>query len=282
MRLPAMRSLLCGVVVLVTACGEPAIDGSSGDSYERTLERVRDRLRAEDRERLDAALDAIRAGWWERRRIDLDLDHLNDVDQDEWTRSIVHGLTFRDVIGEGSRISECRLDLEEADLLEIIENMEAVQSDIRELAAVRTLRGSWRPIPRPGGGEPLLFAVDLMFRNELEWTASSLTFELRLWSPERKLYWGTETATWQIPGGIQPGEERLYQTQVLGSLRDGFLAAGTDAALTAVVVGAVDAMGNRVGSASGLPIRHFEDRAEQARVRLEGLRQGLSREDGAR
>ncbi len=230
---------------LIVGCGEKTIDGSSDESLEDSIKKIREDLSKEEKEKFKAAVTAVA------------LKNINLVDPEGSKKKIVKeldGKTALDVIELGEKIAaeieEKQAKFEEERLLREKEEVarrkerqvqyekELLEHRKQEIAAqkkrikekiiktvdeIKELKKQYE-IVKKARSEISKFKIiksefyyaessyitkpiiDLKIKNETKYPISRVYFSAVLSSPGRSIPWVKDTFNYKVPGGVEPGE----------------------------------------------------------------------------
>ncbi len=201
-----LSSFLAVPLVLV-ACS-PTVDGSSDESFEASLERVRQALPEAQRAVFDTAMVTVSLS---------DLDLLEGVFTEaaspgqlsRTVRERMDGKTAANVFAMSDSIVAERRERAREAALEKIEELEirkaASEAATVELAKFEVVRARFYQEEGVFGSEP---KIRLTLRNGAASAVSRAYFRGQVVSAGRSVPWIDEEFNFSLPGGIEPGETR--------------------------------------------------------------------------
>lgn len=263
-----MRSsgkLICRLVVfalsaiMVTACepgvfSDPTIDGSNPDSMKESVARVQASLPLEKQEQFSQGLlmiafseldvgDVLTAGATGNAD-SLILDAAKALD----------GKTGQEVIDEAARLRIMREEMERAQALEELRELEErvaqAEASALELSKFKVVRSRFSKRPREfGRAEPI---IELSVMNGTDATISRAYFKGTIATPGREVPWFTHGFNYPIPGGLEPNEEASWVLSPNAYSAWGSAQVPEDAVFTVTVERVDGADGGTLFSAQGL------------------------------
>ncbi|MCC5794012.1 MAG: hypothetical protein JJT85_04660 [Chromatiales bacterium] len=235
--------------LIIAGCSEPVVDAATESSTQRTLADVRASLPDDQRQEFDDAVQLLMVS-----QIDVAELLVSGADETDSIearmRAVIHGKTANEIISEARRLREERQRRErEQALLEILEleekraNAESARSS---LAAFEVLRSRFYVREeRFSGRQPI---IEMTVRNGTAHAISRAYFEGTLASPGRSVPWHKDAFNYSIPGGLEPGEEAIWNLAPNMFSDWGRLDFPDDAVFTVVVQRLDDAAGNALYS----------------------------------
>ncbi len=206
------------IIFVLSGCGEPAIDGSSEEAAEESVENLREDLSNEEKEDFNEALSAIIFE-------DIgDLEGLFDaaMQPEEFVSEVkdkIDGLTAAEIIEKGNEIAEKQAEREKKDLADQIESYEQriveaenAREQIAEDITVTTSEFKIRD-PEIGSTRGL---IEIGVRNETDKWISAIRFESEVISNEREVPWIEDRHRYEISGGLGPGESDTWTLRPSG------------------------------------------------------------------
>lgn len=205
---------LCGLVILLflAGCGAPKIDASSDEKLKSSIAKVRESLPEEKRSEFDEALATLAFE---------DFD-LTDFIKEEATqigtteakmKAALNRKTGEEVIAAAQEVIRKREEKEkEQALLEIKElqdKREEAEKNKLELAKFEILRSRFYKEEQDFIGKKPI--IELTVKNGTSYPVSRAYFMGTLASPNRTIPWLKERFNYEIPGGMEPGEEASWR-----------------------------------------------------------------------
>ena len=177
------------------AAASPTIDASTEDSFNNSIEELRETLSQEDRDRFDGSVGAyLMSSMLEGRSI-LEIGALSEEDLEiivEEARAGLHGKTADDVIGSVSEQASAN----PADPKDDNNDNEVPEGFIIESTNFYFRDSGYSNSP----------VIELKVTNNTGHAVSQAFFRGLLVSPNRSVPWVDERFNYSIAGGIEPGE----------------------------------------------------------------------------
>lgn len=198
------------VVLLLSGCGEPKLDGTSEDAMKKSVQKVSESLPEDKRAKFEEDLNLLIMGG-------IDFNAVLRGEKPESTMknvlSELNGKTAEQVSSTASalRIERERKEREQA-LQEIDElnKKEAEASDAKQQLAAFTVtksrfylqedKYSYRPKP----------VIEITVKNGTQSAVSRAYFKGTVASPGRSIPWIVEDFNYEISGGLEPGEQQSW------------------------------------------------------------------------
>lgn len=218
MRLGTGISLL--LLVFAWGCSEPTIDTSSDEAMSRSIERVRESLPEEDRERFDQAIEQLSMS-------EISWADIMSAGSEGGAETIaakvkdrLSGKTGEEILAEAAEIQaerereqqERERQQREQALQEIAElqaKVEQAEEHRKQLSAFEVERSRFfKESRRFGGPQPI---IELTVRNGTEHAVSRAFMVGTLASPGRSVPWLEEDFNYDISGGLEPGESATWR-----------------------------------------------------------------------
>lgn len=206
---------LIAILGLASACSTPRVDASSDKTLTESLARVRQSVPASDRFRFDLAVNELMMAQLAAQGAALFADTASLTParlRDRGLGAAVDGLTAREILAKGDSIQRHREAEERRLALAEIADLEARKAGrddaAAKLAGFKVIRARYRTVPGYFGTPEL--RVDLTVKNETTFAISRAYFHGVLRSPGRAVPWLSEEFNYQVPGGLEPGEEGTW------------------------------------------------------------------------
>ena len=197
------------VFLLITGCGDPKIDTSTIDTTQESIEKVRAALPDKDKIKFDKALSIIVFS-----QVDIDaVFSSSEIMWNEETKSILSGKTAQEVIGAAEVIKKRREEKEKKRISEEIKELEQKKSQaetaLAELSNFEIISAEFyrRQDETFKTEKPV---VELTVKNNTGYPVSRVVFEGILSSPGRLIPWVKDSFHYDIPGGLEPGEDATW------------------------------------------------------------------------
>ena len=210
-----MRSLFFFVLILcmfASGCGAPKIDASTDENMKDSIAKVRSSLPDEKKEEFDEAL-AILA---------FDQVEFTDFIQEEATgvgtteakmKNAIGGKTGEEVIAAAQEILRLREEKEKEqamlEIKELQEKRDLAEKNKKELAKFEISKSRfYKQEQEFMGDEPI---IELTVKNGTKYPISRAYFVGTIASPGRSIPWLKKDFNYEIPGGLEPGEEASWR-----------------------------------------------------------------------
>lgn len=263
-------SLLTLLLVLV-GCGPPRIDGSSEESIEASVAKVRSSLQATQQAAFDSALAIVAMSGIDIENAFVRLlagGEAGVVGMEGTVRSRLDGLAAAEVVAMSDSIRLVQLEAA-ADELEL--ELETYDTERKELAQLELSDPRLDVRTRSFLS---LHRLHLTFRNGLGRAIETAYVSAQLISPEREVPWVKESDVYfSFEGGIEPGETRSDSGFL--EARWGRVEVPAGAELKVQVQRILFPDGTSIGALSGL--LSFGPSTPPSRSRLDQLRQEIER-----
>ena len=199
------------VCLLFAGCSEPRVDGTDKESFKASVKKVKDGLSDERRQKFDDAIavittDAVGLG------LDGSLDEGSNGATEQTIYETLDGMTASEIIAKGDSIQAARDARKRKEAIEEIRELEQKRKEAkqakRKLEEFRVKRARFRKIDREFGGEQAI--ISLTVENGTNEAISRVYFEGTYKTPDRSVPWHSGTFNYEIPGGLEPGEEATW------------------------------------------------------------------------
>lgn len=200
--------LVAVATVALTACSEPTIDGGSEQALQTSIARVRDGLPPEQADRFEQALQVIVSDKTNfAASVEGDPDDVQEI-----LRLALNGKTAKAVIAQADRIQQAREQARRDKAEEEIKALEAEKAKAdRERAALSRFQVAsanfFMKDRKMFGKEPV---IELSVVNGTDKPVSRAHFQGRFISPDRSVPWFEDDFSYEIPGGLEPGEKATW------------------------------------------------------------------------
>jgi len=210
------------VCLLFAGCSEPRVDGTDEESFKASVKKVKDGLSDERRQKFDDAVTVITTD-----AIGLGLDGSLDGESNGATEQTIYetldGMTASEIIAKGDSIQSARDSVQAArdsikaarkrkEAIEEIRELEQKRKEAKQarqkLEEFRVKRARFRKIDREFRGEQAI--ISLTVENGTSEAISRVYFEGTYKTPDRSVPWHSGTFNYEIPGGLEPGEEATW------------------------------------------------------------------------
>lgn len=193
-------------------CSDPKIDASSDESMSQSVKAVRQSLPESKRADFDNALLILAFSLVDRN--ELSSEHVVGVGKLEGNaRHLLNGKTGEQILAEAERVLAERREREVRQALEEIEELEsklAKSENARQhLKSFQILRSRFYTRNLEYVGRQQI--IELTVKNGTEYAVSCAYFEGTLASPDRSVPWHKDNFSYNIPGGLEPGEEATWK-----------------------------------------------------------------------
>lgn len=233
------KFLLPSIILLfiIYGCSDPKVDASSDESIKTSIEQVRQSLNQEKKNKFDEALKILAFSQIDFKT--LLAEGASGVGTTEIKmKAALDGKTGDEIILEAERIKKLRKEKERAQAVDEIRELTAKKEKSikakKALENFRVIRSRfYKQEQTYGSPKPV---IELSVINWTTLPVSRVYFKGTLASPNRSIPWLTETFNYQIPGGIEPGEEAEWSLAPNMFSDWGKVRAPSDAILTVEVV----------------------------------------------
>lgn len=206
------RLMIIATVALALSACSPKLDGSSDEAFKASAEKVAKSLPEEKRGQFAGAMMAI--GMSNIDFADVMSGKATPDSMSAKMRESLNGLTADDVIERAKGIGAER-DAKErqqalAEIKELQDKKVASDQAKRQLASFQVLRSRYVVTDGIIGPEP---SFEMTVRNGTNRPVSRAHFLAVLASPGRAVPWKSEPFNYEIPGGIEPGEQKEWKLE---------------------------------------------------------------------
>jgi len=205
------RVLFLSLLLLVAGCSEPTIDK---ENPKESLSKVKSSLSPEKLQKfedawttvsMNAASDAMGSALTEG-----DDEAMNAFDS---YLAQVDGMTADDVIAYADSIERAKKRKERREAVKRIKELRQMKREAKRaedsLSQFRVLQSTFRMREREFmGAQPV---VELTVQNGTDHAISQMYFDATLESPDREVPWLEDRFSYEISGGIEPGERKNLQ-----------------------------------------------------------------------
>lgn len=253
------RCLTLAALLLLSACSEPAVDGSSEAALKASVEKISAKLDPEKRARFQESIQFVALN-------EVSISSILSGDQTADSLagdmySALDGKTADQVISEAERIRHARAARERAQALEEIaeleqaaEEAEAARDELQKFAVIRS-RFYQREREYSYRKEPI---IEIEVMNGTQYPVSRAYFKGTIASPSRSIPWLVEDFNYSISGGLEPGETAKWSLAPNSFGAWGSVNPPAEAVFTVDVVRLDGVDGEKVLDASGLSDRQKE------------------------
>lgn len=202
---------LVTILILIQSC-TPKIDSSSEKSYNESLEKVTNSVDKETKELLLNSIETIttyQLSQGNKNIFDVDFDKLVDD-----VRKQLDGLDASEIINLGKEI-QTKIDIAERKAAKmeydsLILNKLKAKSFRDSLKDFEILSSRFYRVKRYITTEPV---IDITIKNNSDQAISSISFLGEYKSPERSVPWAKAEFSYEISGGLEPGEDQRWRLQ---------------------------------------------------------------------
>ena len=203
---------------LVAISAEYRVDTSSDSRMKETVAKVREALPNDQRAVFDDALKTLIANSIDMRHLFASAlagertQRLAAGSLEHKLKSEIDGKTGAEIIAYAETIRRTREGQEKKQALQEIAELQVkkqkAQQAAEELAKFAVLRSRFYKQPRDYGRDQPI--IEITVRNDTAYPISRAYFKGILASPNRAVPWLRENFNYQIPGGLEPGEEATW------------------------------------------------------------------------
>lgn len=256
--------VVIAVALALSGCGKPKIDASNDETMKASIQKVRQSLPEDKRVAYDNALELIVFGG-------INFRHLMQPGADassvkDGIKNQLSGKTGEDVISYADNIRKVQAEKDEIQARQEIAELEnkkiAAELSANKLKAFKVLRSRFYFEKREFGRDQPI--ISLSVENSTDKAISRAYFKGVLTSSGRSVPWYTDTFSYQISGGLEPGEKASWNLAPNPYSDWGSVDAPADAIFTVTVM--------RIDDAEGKPIFGDSEFTEQDAHRLDRLK----------
>ncbi len=274
-----------GLVLLLGACAEPKLDGSSQETMRQSIETITETLPAEKAEAFREATKVLLFSEVDMKsmfRRALQGEDGEDLGAEMAAKGLakLDGMTVNQVIAEAEKVKGERrtrqrkilegevtdLEAEMADMLIAKEKYDALQSEIAKIQVSKTKlywrKDRWRDN----------LVIEVAVTNGLDKAISRLFMQGTLATPGRSVPWLVEDFNYSVAGGLEPGESQSWSLKPNRFSGDWKKAPKDrdDVVFTVIVEDAYDAEGNPMFD-TGYDAEKFERLADKLKSKRSAL-----------
>jgi flagellar biosynthesis GTPase FlhF len=211
--------LILGALLFLTACSkEKTIDASSDESMESSIQKVKDSLTPEEKEKFEESVMLLAFDGGNLFELAADPDGAARKMKDR-----LDGKTAAEVMSEAERIRvEREIEAEKARVEREIEEQKQITAEIAELEEEKKAAEAAKEQLKDfeivqskfyysEGGFTRDPTIELSVKNGLDEAVSRAYFKGVLATPGRSVPWVAETFNYSISGGLEPNEEATWK-----------------------------------------------------------------------
>lgn len=251
-------------VLMLSACGEPKLDGSSEEAMKKSAKAVSESLPAEKRSQFEADLSLIALS-----KANIGAVMSGKTSSSELTASVFRSLDGKTAVQVSSEASAIRVDRERrereeaaSEVSDLRSKQAAAESAKAKLAQFAVTKSRFYK-QKSDYSYTADSYIEIAVKNGTEYPISRAYFRGTLATPGRAVPWVVEDFNYSISGGIEPGESMEWDLKPNSFGKWGQVSAPADAVLTVDVV--------RLDGADGKPLFDSEGFSERDAERLESL-----------
>lgn len=209
-----MQALLRASVFLLAAilsgCGQPTIDGTNEDTFKESFKSMKEGLPDKKAKRLDTALMTITFSGFDLKTALSNDDDTNSESKKIWKR--LDGMTAQEILAQAERI-EIKNQIENKkqaveDWQGLLEAKRKAEKARKKLKNFKIQEAEFRvKEKRFGSDQPV---IDLTVVNNTDYPVSRAYFKGTVKAKGRSVPYIEEPFNYEIPGGIEHGEEATY------------------------------------------------------------------------
>lgn len=257
------HAFVVSVALILSACGDPRIDGSSEEAYKASIQKVRDALDEKKKDEFDSALKQVAFSKLDLKAIFSGSATPDSIGKDVLTS--LNGKTASDVIADAKKMQEEREAKEREQALSEIKELEqkkaASTSAAEQLKKFEVSRSRFSQKSNGYFGKQPI--IELTVKNGTSSVVSHAYFEGTLASPGRAVPWHKDEFNYKISGGLEPGESAKWSLAPNMFMGWGKVEAPADAVFTVVVT--------QLDGPDGKPVYSSREYSEQDAERLAQL-----------
>ncbi|WP_308201842.1 DUF6694 family lipoprotein [Erwinia mallotivora] len=249
------------------------MDTSSDESMKSSVQKVRASLPEDQRASYDDALKVVAFSHLNVKDLVQAGMTNNTAGVEAQMKSDLSGKTGQEVINYAEMIRKERAEKEKAQALQEIAELEQkqanAQANLKKLEAFAVTRSRFYFEKKKYGNIQPVIALSV--ENGTSESVSRADFRGVISSPGRQVPWYTDTFSYQIPGGLEPGEKADWRLAPSPLSDWGNVEAPADAVFTVTVIRIDDPQGNQIfGDAD------FTERDASRLAELKGLYPGAT------
>lgn len=254
------------IVLSLVGCNEPKIDASTDDSMKASISKVRESLPESKRNQFDEALKVAVFSQINFKEIMQAGMTKNSSVIEEKMKQALNGKTGEQVISYAVTLKLEREAKEKEQAVQEIKELEEKKSssiaNLESMKSFKIVRSRFRMEKQKYGSDQPI--VSLSVENNTEKAISKAYFKGTIASPGREVPWFIDTFSYQISGGLEPGEKAEWDLAPNKFSNWGKVNAPTDAIFTVSVI--------RLDGADGNPILGDANFTEKDQKRLDELK----------
>ncbi|MEK9497795.1 DUF6694 family lipoprotein [Photorhabdus sp. P32] len=236
------------LALALSGCDKPKIDASNDESMKESIQKVRESLPEDKRSQFDDALMIV--AFSQISMQDLIQGGISDnssILEDKMKDSLA-GKTGDEVITYADSVKKERAAKEKEQALQEIKELEEKQQisnkNLEQLKAFKVTRSRFYfEKQQYGRDQPV---ISLSVENGTTKSVSTAYFKGVIASPDREVPWFSDSFSYQISGGLEPGEKADWDLAPNKFSDWGTVDAPADAVFTVTVIQIDDAEGNSI------------------------------------
>lgn len=257
------------IALSIVGCSKPKIDASSNATMKASIEKVRESLPEQERQKFDNALTILAFNQVNMK--DLFAEAATGPGNFEnKVRDSLDGKTGEQVIAEANRIQAEREVRQRkqalAEIRELEEKRKKAATAREELQKFQVLRSRFYMEKQEFMGKQPI--IELKVKNGTSKAVSRAYFRGTIASPNRSVPWYQDSFNYSIPGGLEPGEEATWKLAPNMFSGWGNVNAPADAIFTVTV--------EQIDGADGKSIYSVREFTKEDHERLEKLKKDYS------
>jgi len=241
-------AIVLTLAFLLSGCDKPKIDTSSDESMKSSIQKVRESLPENKRATYDDALKVVAFSHLSLGDIMKAGMNKDTSTIDERMKLDLSGKTGEEVISYADTVRKERAEKEKTKARQEIGELEAKQkaaeASLKQLEAFKVIRSRFYFEKQKYGRDQPIIALSV--ENSTTKAVSRVSFKGVISSPGREVPWYTDSFSYNISGGLEPGEKAEWNLAPNPYSDWGKIEAPTDAVFTVTVIRIDDAEGNPI------------------------------------
>ncbi|MEB4589992.1 DUF6694 family lipoprotein [Candidatus Thiothrix sp. Deng01] len=202
-------------ISMLHGCGEPRIDSTSDDAFKSSLSSVRASMTADQQKELDHEITSMIIGSVG------DLFSRNDSQQSKFSelKTRLDGKTGKEALEEFKLMRIASIDKEKSikdkEITDLKRKSSELAQRIAQAASAKTSLEKFKVLSSSFyfDKNSLLHdaIIEVTVKNDTSTPVATVYFSCTLSSPGRSVPWVSDDLVYQIPGGIEPGEQATWK-----------------------------------------------------------------------
>lgn len=202
------------LIFLFIGCGDKKVDTSSDKSLKQSIKDIRKSLSSDKLKEFDEALPILMFKDFDTKNVFFKQDLLVDLELSK-AKVNLEDKTADEIIAESEIIKKDRIIKRKEELKEKINVLEEKKQKIKDFQdKLSTNLTVSNIVLNKKNSEYSQGNISFVLSNNLNFTISSIEFELKFISPNREVPWTTAILHESIPGGIASNEKTNIETSI--------------------------------------------------------------------